>query len=66
MLEDHQSLSRLWENYKFFLEESISSFKRLKVRENTRFFSPRTLSSFSGIVQKSITKRTRKNSQRHI
>jgi hypothetical protein len=39
VLEQHQSLSRLWENYKYFLDESLISFKRLKVKLNFEFFA---------------------------
>ncbi|CAF4415683.1 unnamed protein product, partial [Adineta steineri] len=30
LLEQYHSLSRHWDNYKFLLDESITSFKRIK------------------------------------
>ena len=32
LLEQHRSLLRTWEGYKILLDESITSFKRVKVR----------------------------------
>jgi len=39
LIEQHQSLGRLWTNYKYFLDESLNSFKRLKVFEQFLFIS---------------------------
>jgi hypothetical protein len=36
VLEQHQSLSRLWDNYKYLLDESITSFKHLKVKKKPK------------------------------
>jgi hypothetical protein len=33
LLEQHKSLSRLWDNYKYLLDESITSLKHLKVKK---------------------------------